>query len=66
MLQVASYFRREIYTVCYLLLAAWPFIYGIEFVKANGVLIFQWALACICMSRFTLLDALKIEDTNTM
>lgn len=63
-MQVQSYYHREIYTVCYLLAAAWPAFYGFDFVKANAILCGTWALGCAAMSVFTLLPAIKVEDPN--
>ncbi|SMR53146.1 unnamed protein product [Zymoseptoria tritici ST99CH_1E4] len=61
---VQSYYHREIYTISYILAIAWPFFYGSEFVKKNALLCGTWAAACAAMSVFTLLPALKIEDSN--
>ncbi|THC99234.1 hypothetical protein EYZ11_001322 [Aspergillus tanneri] len=61
---VQSYFYREIYTVCFLLGAFWPLIYGIRFVKAHRLLSAPWAIGCSLMSIFTLLPANKVEDMN--
>ena len=62
--QVFSYFNRTIYSACYIAGIAWPFLYGAKFVAANKVLIINWIVACGSMSVFTLLDAIKIEDSN--
>ncbi|KAF2774528.1 PigN-domain-containing protein [Teratosphaeria nubilosa] len=61
---VQSYYYREIYTVCYILVAAWPLFYGIDFVRDNWLLCSTWTLGCVAMSIFTLLPAMKIEDPN--
>jgi len=63
---VASYFNRTIYSFCYIASIAWPFLYGAEFVRANKILTLNWVVACGAMSVFTLLDAIKIEDSNTV
>lgn len=63
---VQSYYHREIYTVCYLLLATWPLFYGTQFVRQNWLLCLSWALGCASMSAFTLLPANKVEDSNLM
>ncbi|KAF2455152.1 GPI ethanolamine phosphate transferas-like protein [Lineolata rhizophorae] len=59
---VASYFRREIYTACYLAGAAWPILYGVLFVKSNPVLVATWMVCCVLMSSFTLLPVVKVES----
>ncbi|KAF2019347.1 GPI ethanolamine phosphate transferase 1 [Aaosphaeria arxii CBS 175.79] len=61
---VWSYFRREIFTACYLVATMWPAFYGQDFVKRNVWLVLTWALSCIVMSIFTLLPANKVEDLN--
>ncbi|USW54761.1 Putative sulfatase, GPI ethanolamine phosphate transferase 1 [Septoria linicola] len=61
---VQSYYHRQIYTILYLAAIAWPAFYGIDFVKANSLLCATWAIACASMSIFTLLPAIKIEDSN--
>ena len=63
---VQSYYHRQIYTVCYLLGAAWPAFYGYDFVQKNWILCATWALGCASMSLFTLLPAIKVEDPNLM
>ncbi|KAL6703846.1 Glycosyl phosphatidyl inositol anchor synthesis [Coniothyrium glycines] len=59
---VQSYFVREIYTVCYVLAAGWPALYGQDFVKMNMGTVATWILSCLSMSAFTLLPANKTED----
>ncbi|PWY64055.1 GPI-anchor [Aspergillus heteromorphus CBS 117.55] len=59
---VQSYFRREIFTVCFILGAFWPLLHGIGFVKKHGGLLVSWAVGCLLMSIFTLLPANKVED----
>lgn len=59
-----SYYHREIYTVVYAAMTAWPLFYGTAFVKTNGILCATWALGCASMSIFTLLPANKVEDAN--
>jgi phosphatidylinositol glycan class N len=61
---VQSYYHREIYTICYVLAAAWPAFYGMDFLRDNTLLCGTWALGCTAMSIFTLLPALKVEDPN--
>lgn len=60
--QVQSYYHREIYTICYVLVAAWPAMYGLKFVRDNASLCGTWAFGCIAMSVFTLLPAIKTEN----
>ncbi|KAI5288135.1 Glycosyl phosphatidyl inositol anchor synthesis, partial [Ascosphaera acerosa] len=60
---VASYFRREIYTACYLLGGVWPLATaGRAFVAAHKALLASWLAGCAAMSVFTLLPANKTED----
>ncbi|PYI30328.1 PigN-domain-containing protein [Aspergillus indologenus CBS 114.80] len=47
-----------------LLLEAIPAIYGIEFIRANHLVCLVWAVQCGAMSIFTLLPAMKTEDTT--
>ncbi|KAK6397094.1 hypothetical protein LTR65_007593 [Meristemomyces frigidus] len=61
---VQSYYHREIYTICYILAAAWPAFYGFDFVKSNWILCGTWGLGCTAMSIFTLLPAIKVESPN--
>ncbi|KAL9064852.1 MAG: hypothetical protein Q9157_007683 [Trypethelium eluteriae] len=61
---VQSYHVREIYSICYILAAAWPASYGMDFLTQNVVLIATWATSCILMSLFTLLPAIKTEDLS--
>lgn len=61
---VQSYFHRSIFTVCYVLGALWPFIYGADFVTANISIVLPWAAGCLWLSIFTLLPVLKVEDAN--
>ncbi|KAH6132750.1 GPI ethanolamine phosphate transferase 1 [Parastagonospora nodorum] len=61
---VQSYFTREIYTVCYVAAAAWPALYGQEFLKKNIGTVATWVLSCLTMSAFTLLPANKAESTT--
>ena len=63
---VQSYYHREIYSACYVALAAWPVVYGADFVRRNAVLCGTWALGCASMSVFTVLPALKVEDSRLM
>ena len=63
-LLVISYFYRETYTAMYIVAMAWPFLYGLQFIQANKALIVQWCAGCLMMSTFTLLPAIKIEDSN--
>jgi phosphatidylinositol glycan class N len=64
--QVQSYYHRQIYTICYVLIAAWPLLYGAQFCRENAALCATWALGSASMSIFTLLPANKIESLNLM
>lgn len=50
----------------YLTAVSWPFFYGQKFVKENYSLIATWSVGCILMSTFTLLPAMKVDDSNLM
>ena len=40
--------------------------YGKDFVMQNQILVATWAIACQSMSIFTLLNAIKVENSNLM
>ncbi len=61
-----GYFHREVFSVCYVLAALWPLMYGADFIRQNAVLLATWALCCIAMSAFTLLPVVKVEDITLM
>ncbi|KAL8775282.1 MAG: hypothetical protein Q9209_000289 [Squamulea sp. 1 TL-2023] len=61
---VLSYFRRSVYTVCFIAAAFWPLLYGRGFIVHNIILIATWFVACLSMSGFTLLPVIKIENIN--
>ncbi|KAH0558997.1 Glycosyl phosphatidyl inositol anchor synthesis [Trichoglossum hirsutum] len=61
---VQGYFRREIFTIIFLVAAFWPALYGRSFITKNKLLVAMWATACTVMSIFTLLPAIKVEDVN--
>jgi GPI ethanolamine phosphate transferase 1 len=64
--QVQSYFRREIFTICFLFASVWPALYGLKFIQQNKIILITWAVGCILMSTFTLLPVVKIESASTM
>lgn len=61
---VASYFHREIYTICYIMGGLWPLTMGFNFVKSHGPLLLMWIISCGLMSGFTLLPVVKVEDID--
>jgi phosphatidylinositol glycan class N len=63
-IMVQSYYHREMYTLCYILAIFWPASYGFEFLRQNRVVCATWAVACASMSVFTVLPAIKVEDTG--
>lgn len=63
---VQSYFYREILTVCFLLGAFWPVVYGTKFLGSHAFLSAAWAIGCCLMSTFTLMPVVKIESVTTM
>lgn len=46
--------------------AFWPAVYGFSFLQKHPFLSLTWALSCVVMSSFTLLDAMKVENVNLM
>ena len=44
--------------------AFWPLFYGTGFLKSNAILATTWAVSCVVMSTFTLLPALKVENSD--
>ncbi|KAL8903285.1 MAG: hypothetical protein Q9207_004027 [Kuettlingeria erythrocarpa] len=63
---VLSYFRRSVYTVCFVAAAYWPAFYGRDFISRNQILTATWFVACQSMSLFTLLPVVKIENTSVI
>ncbi|KAJ4291868.1 Glycosyl phosphatidyl inositol anchor synthesis [Kalmusia sp. IMI 367209] len=63
---VESYFKREIYTLCYLLATTWPAFYGKDFMKRNAFAVISWVISCMSMSTFTLFEANKEENLNNI
>jgi len=61
-----GYTHREVFSVIWVAAAFWPAFYGMGFLKANKELVGTWIIACLAMSSFTLLPAMKIEDLNLM
>jgi phosphatidylinositol glycan class N len=64
--KVQSYFQREIFTMCFIIAAFWPLLYGTGFFMQNVLLSAAWAIGCVSMSIFTLLPVVKAESTGTM
>jgi phosphatidylinositol glycan class N len=63
---VLGYFHREVFSVCFVLAAFWPFFYGTTFVGKNKFLCALWPACCFAMSSFTLLPVVKIESELQM
>ncbi|RDW79672.1 PigN-domain-containing protein [Coleophoma cylindrospora] len=57
-----GYTYREAFSVLFIAAAFWPAFYGTRFISNNKVLVATWAMSCVTMSAFTLLEALKTED----
>ncbi|RDW92068.1 PigN-domain-containing protein [Coleophoma crateriformis] len=57
-----GYTYREAFSVLFIAAAFWPAFYGTRFISKNKVLVSTWAMSCVTMSAFTLLEALKTED----
>lgn len=63
---VYGYFRREVFTGCFLVGSLWPLTYGTKFIKKAKYTILTWVGCCVVMSTFTLLPVVKIESLNQM
>ncbi|KAL2218129.1 putative GPI-anchor [Thermoascus aurantiacus ATCC 26904] len=63
---VQSYFHREIFTICFIIAAFWPLLYGTDFIFKNKLLSATWAVGCGLMSIFTLLPVVKTESIGTI
>jgi phosphatidylinositol glycan class N len=63
---VLGYFHREVFSVCFVLAAFWPFLYGLKFVGQNMFLCALWPVCCFAMSAFTLLPVVKTESEMQM
>ncbi len=61
-IMVIGYFRREIFTGCFLAATIWPFYIGQSFVSKNRGLVSLWTIASVLMSTFTLLPVVKKES----
>ncbi|KAK0388698.1 hypothetical protein NLU13_4941 [Sarocladium strictum] len=63
-LMALSYTHREILTGLFIVGAVWPAVYGFSFLQNHIALSLTWAVSCIVMSSFTLLNAMKVENVN--
>ena len=61
-----GYIYREILTGLFVVGAFWPASYGWSFLRDHLALAAAWFIACLSMSSFTLLNAMKVEDVNLM
>ncbi len=61
-----GYIYREILTGLFVVGAFWPASYGLSFLQDHLALAATWFIACLSMSSFTLLNAVKVEDVNLM
>ncbi|KAI7873011.1 phosphatidylinositolglycan class N [Spinellus fusiger] len=61
---VCSYFYREILTVCFLLLSAWPLWMPARLRRHHSSLLGAWSILCLCTSVFTLLPVEKGENIS--
>ncbi|KAH8879432.1 PigN-domain-containing protein [Thozetella sp. PMI_491] len=57
-----GYVYREILTGLFILGAFWPLAYGFTLVQKHTALCIMWFLACLSMSTFTLVSAMKTEN----
>lgn len=61
-----GYIHREIFSGIFVLGALWPVGYGMRFLKTYPMPTFTWFVACLGMSVFTLLPAMKTESIPLM
>lgn len=61
-LQVYSFFHREILSVCFVLASLWPATVPKRLMKDHAFLLGLWVCSCLCTSIFTLLPVEKGED----
>lgn len=59
---VVGYFNRKVFSLCFVLASAWPWIQNRAVAKQNVVATLVWAVLCFCQASFTLLPANKVED----
>lgn len=59
-----GYTHREVFSLLYIAAAAWPLLYGKQFIQENRLLLATWFAACVAMSSFTTLPVVKVEDVN--
>lgn len=64
--QALGYTHREVFSALFLAAAFWPALYGTKFLAQNKFLVGTWLVACVIMSSFTLLPAIKVEDITLM
>lgn len=61
---VFSFFYREMITVIFVVLSAWPLMMPSRVRSENKLLLAGWFVSCLCTSVFTLLPVEKGEDLN--
>ncbi|KAI7897008.1 Phosphatidylinositolglycan class N-domain-containing protein [Mucor mucedo] len=61
---VCSFFYREVLSVIFLVLAAWPMIMPAKIHRKHKSLLVGWTISCICTSVFTLLPVEKGENIS--
>ncbi|EEB08990.1 pig-N [Schizosaccharomyces japonicus yFS275] len=59
---VASYFHRNIYSVYFILLSLWPWVFHTKFSFQNKAICALWSVFSLTTGAFTLLPAEKIES----
>ncbi|KAF8977678.1 Glycosyl phosphatidyl inositol anchor synthesis [Entomortierella lignicola] len=62
---VYSYFNRAILSICFLLLALWPFFLPSNVQRNSGLLMVSWSLSCLGTSIFTLLPV-EMGENQTL
>ena len=61
-----GYFHRQVFSICFIFAALWPFTYGEKFWKGNIELVTGWVVCCLIMSSFTVLPVVKEESLPLM
>jgi phosphatidylinositol glycan class N len=65
-MQVCSFFYREVLSVIFLILSAWPLVMPAKIHKNHQSLLHGWTISCICTSVFTLLPVEKGENITVV
>lgn len=61
---VCGYFRREVFTGCFVVAAGWPGLYKLW--RKEWATWIGWAVCCVGMGAFTVLPVVKVESESLM